>query len=341
MEIQNRKIGDEYSPYLIAEISCNHMGSLDKAMRLIQQAKDAGADAAKFQLYSPDSMTLNIGTGDFVIQEGPWKGRKMYELYAKAQTPKDWFPTLISYGKTIGIAVFASVFDKASVDYLESLDCPAYKIASFEITDTPLIAYAAQTKKPLIISTGMASMEEIDQAALATGDNDDFAMLHCVSGYPTPLEEANLHKFVTLSNQWGPCGISDHSEGLIIPVAATALGACIIEKHLIELPWDNTEDALFSMTPDEFQHMAASVRNVWQSLRPAEQASPSEISSTQLRRSLYVVQDVKNGEKFTEENVRSIRPGYGLAPKLLSEVLGAVATQDIKRGTPLKVGMYF
>lgn len=331
MFINGREISDTQPPYLIAEISCNHNGSLDKALELIEAACLARADAVKFQLYDPNKLTLNLDRPDFVIQDGPWKGRRLHELYTKARTPIEWFPELFGVARARGITMFASVFDPEGVDYLESLGCPAYKIASFEITDTPLISHAASTGKPLIISTGTASLAEVDEAALATEGNDDFAMLHCVSGYPTPIHQSNLARFLMLSNQWGPCGISDHSLGHEVAVAATVLGACIIEKHL-KLEGDNeSEDAAFSLTPTQFRTLWHNVYQIWGSM----QGGGASTEHHQLRRSLYAVEDIHEGELFTPQNVRSIRPGYGLPPSLLPQILGSTATKSIERGTPL------
>jgi pseudaminic acid synthase len=333
MKIAGREIGPGHPPYIIAEISCNHRGDIREARALIAQAKQAGADAVKFQAYTADTITLDCDNPDFIIKDGPWKGRKLYELYSETQTPLDWFPALFDCARENDITAFASVFDRSSVDALEKLDCPAYKIASMEIVDIPLIKYAAKTGKPLIISTGMAHYGEIADAVDAGGGIDNVAVLHCISGYPSEVAESNLHRMSGLMNPRRHIGISDHTLGWEVPVAATALGACIIEKHLNLSPSNGSEDAAFSLAPIEFKLMTYKVRQIWQAMQPSE--AKSEESSRQLRRSLYVVSDIKAGELFTEQNVRSIRPSYGLPPKNLPDILGQRASKDIKRGTAL------
>lgn len=341
MQIAGRSIGPDHPPYVIAEASCNHAGVYGNAVALIAAAKLAGADAIKFQAYTPDTITLDSDRPDFIIKDGPWRGRRLHDLYAEAHTPFQWFPALFAHARDLGITAFASVFDGSSVDMLERLNCPAYKIASFEIVDTPLIAYAARTGKPLILSTGMASDEECAQAWLAIreacGTPDaqapDAIPLHCVSGYPTPVEEANLARLKAWERWRGqPFGLSDHTVGSEIPIAATALGACVIEKHL-KLKGVNTADAAFSATPVEFKEMTDAVRRTWRALQPGTAAS--EQPSRQLRRSLYAVRDIAAGEPLSEQNVRSIRPGNGLPPKMLPEIVGAPAACAIARGAAL------
>lgn len=336
MIIDGREIDSSHSPYIIAEASCNHNGDLANAMKLIKAAKEAGADAVKFQCYEADSLTIDGDQNDFTIKEGPWAGRSLYGLYQKTQTPFSWFPILFDYARSKGITPFASVFDKAGVDLLERLDCPAYKIASMEITDIPLIEYAASTGKPLIISTGMATDDEVAEVVFqAFAPRTEIpALLHCVSGYPTKSAESNLGRLLYFNSRYAcPLGISDHSVGDAIPIAATALGACIIEKHLM-LGIEDTEDFEFSMDPIQFKNMVREVRNIWQAMQPPE--SDVEASSRQLRRSLYVVKDIEHGEPFTEDNIRSIRPSYGLPPKELPWLLTKRAAADLKRGTAMK-----
>ena len=299
---------------------------------LIAAAKEAGADAVKFQAYTADTITIDCEHPDFTVKSGPWKGRKLYELYSETETPFDWFPSLFEYARKNNITAFASVFDKSSIDMLEELDCPAYKIASMEITDIPLIKYVAATGKPLIISTGMATQPDLIRVGEAI-EPRVAAWLACVSGYPTPLAEAGLHRFQKLYSQYGVYGISDHTLGWEVPVAATALGACIIEKHLNMHPDNGSEDADFSLTPIEFEIMVRNVRQIWRAMQPSE--AKSEEPSRQLRRSLYVVSDMSAGELFTEQNVRSIRPAYGLPSKNLPDILGRKALKGIKRGTAL------
>lgn len=330
MIIDGREISSRFPPYIIAEISCNHNGSLDKALKLINAAKQAGADAVKFQAYTPDTITLDHDSEEFRIQGGPWNGRRLHKLYSQTHTPFEWFPRLFEYAAERRITIFSSVFDKSSVDMLGKLGCPAFKIASMEITDLPLIRYAASTGKPLIISTGMATEKEIDEAFAETAYIDVIG-LACVSGYPTKIEDANLDK---IGNSYFVRGISDHSVGHLIPAAATARGAQMIEKHLM-LGDELTEDFEFSCDPTHFRVMVNTVHKIWKALQP-KKINPAEDSSRQLRRSLYVVADIKQGEPFTEDNVRSIRPAYGLPPKELPWVLTKSAAVDLKRGTALK-----
>jgi len=332
-------IGSDYPPYYIAEISCNHGGSLPTALSLIRHAKTAGANAVKFQCYEADTITLDCDRDDFIVKDGPWKGRNLHALYQKAQTPFAWFPDLFAQAEKTGITIFASVFDFKSVDILEGLGCPAYKIASMEITDTPLIRYAAETGKPLIISTGMANksdiVEAVDAALIHDPDHQELALLHCVSSYPTRIEDSNLYKIRQLMGYRPDAyGISDHSLGANIPIAAVAMGASIIEKHLMVGTFP-TEDFAFSHTPEQFKDMVECVDEIWRAMRPSK--SGPDNSSRQMRRSLYVVRDMVEGEAFTAENVRSIRPAYGMPPGMLSWVLTKTATRSLTKGTPLKL----
>lgn len=330
MKIAGREINIQHPPYIIAEISSNHSGSLLKARQLIGAAKRAGADAVKTQCYEPDTLTLNINKPDFIIQDGLWRGKTLYDLYASAYTPFKWHPELYKIANDLGITIFSSVFDYSALDLLERLGCPAYKIASMEIVDTPLIRRAASTQKPLIISTGMASLGEIKDADEAAGDNET-AFLHCTSEYPAEAKRAGLMGLLDLRAllPHSEIGISDHTVGPIVPIAATALGATIIEKHL-RLNGDTTsEDASFSLDEKQFTEMVNQVRTTFEGLKPrGEDPNPSR----QLRRSLYAVADIEEGETMTEENIRSIRPGYGVAPKNLPRLLGKKARQRYKRG---------
>lgn len=330
MDIAGRKIDHSQPPYLIAEISGNHGGSLERAKRLISAAKRAGADAVKTQCYEPDTITLDIKRPDFIVQSGLWQGRSLYELYGKAHTPLGWHRELYRFAQEEGIPIFSSIFDRTSVDLLEHLGCPAYKIASFEVVDTPLISYTARTGKPLIISTGLASDREILDAEEAARDVKT-AFLHCTSEYPGTIEHANLGRISALDQLLvfkHPIGISDHTLGHAIPIAATALGAVIIEKHLKLENGPKTEDDQFSLTPSEFSAMAVAVRQTHEAMKER----PLETSGRQLRRSLYVVRDIEAGEEFSHENVRSIRPGYGGAPKLLPRLIGQKAKKNYYRG---------
>lgn len=333
MKIDGELISDHVAPYIIAEASCNHGGSLENAMALIKAAKESGANAIKFQAYTAESLTLNCDKRDFIIQEGLWRGRKLHELYSEAETPFEWFPQLMSRARSLGITMFASVFDLEGLEMLESIGCPAYKIASMEIVDIPLIRAVAARGKPMILSTGMATLNEVNEA-LYVCMRVPHALLHCVSDYPTSVYESNLSRMRVLRTlcKPNPCGISDHSVGWEVPVAATVMGASIIEKHLCLSHNMDTEDEKFSLDPDEFAKMTATVRSIWLAMgKPGDIPSPSE----QLRRSLYVVKDMKKGDKFTHENVRSIRPGYGLPPKMLPSIIGKTAKCDLERGTAL------
>ena len=333
MQIDGRDISHSQAPYIVAEISCNHAGSLERAHQLIVAARKAGADAVKFQAYTPDTITIDHNGPDFIIKDGLWKGRSLYELYRVAYTPFEWFPYLFLTAQTERITLFASVFDKSSIDMLERLDCPAYKIASMEIVDIPLIEYASSTKKPIILSTGMATDKEIEAAAWACAGwlhRNPPAVLHCVSGYPANAANYDLRRMGNFSDIYG---ISDHTNGCVVPVAATALGANIIEKHFM-MGDVRTEDYEFSLDPNAFSIMANSVRNTWAAMQKPR--DNEEEASRQLRRSLYVVEDIKQGESFTEYNVRSIRPAYGLAPRELPWLLTKRAAEDLKRGTALR-----
>ncbi len=337
IEIAERKIGPGQPPYIIAEMSGNHNGELERALALIEAAAEAGADAVKLQTYTADTITIDCDKPDFRIEGGLWGGRSLYELYGEAHTPWDWHDRLFAKGRDLGITVFSAPFDFTAIDLLESLAAPAYKIASFEAVDLPLVERAAATGKPLIISTGMADLGEIGEvvnAARAAGCRR-LALLHCVSGYPTPAGDANLLTLPDMARRFGVMvGLSDHTLTHEAPVAAVALGAPIIEKHVTLKRADGGPDAAFSLEPDELAALTASCRIAWQTLgRPHYDVKESEKSSVVFRRSLYVVADVARGEAFTADNLRSIRPGYGLAPKHLPEIIGRRAARAIDRGT--------
>ena len=335
MEINGRVIGNYLKPYIVAEISCNHNGDLAAALAMIEAAKWAGADAVKFQAYTPDTITLNCNKPDFIIQDGLWQGKTLYDLYQKTHTPFDWFPKIFKHAKKTGITAFASVFDPSSLAMLQGLGCPAYKIASMEIVDTPLIARAARTGKPLIISTGMASQHEIS-GAYAAAEQCPVAFLHCTSEYPQTTEWSslsNIEKLRDVLRSDVPIGISDHTPGnVVVPVAATALGAAIIEKHLKGEDQSGSEDDEFSLSPEAFKAMTKLVATTHEAIQHREfSANPTR----QLRRSLYVVADIRKGERFTEDNIRSIRPGYGLSPSHLPKLLGKKADRDYRKGDRL------
>lgn len=334
MKINNREIGNHLKPYVIAEVSCNHGGDFNTAMELVEIAKWSGADAVKFQAYTPDTITLNCKKPDFIIQGGLWKGKTLYDLYSKTYTPFDWFPKLFKQAHKTGISIFCSVFDRSSVDMLDGLGCPAFKIASMELVDTPLISYAARTGKPLIISTGMGTKQDISEACKAVGVDKvgNVAFLHCTSEYPQTAEWSSLSDINGLRELLGqdiPVGISDHTPGnVVVPVVATAMGAAIIEKHLMTSD-GQTEDGEFSLTPEDFKLMTSIIATAYEATIHREfNSNPTK----QLRRSLYAVADIQEGEHFTEENVRSIRPGFGLSPKHLSRLLGKKADRKYRKG---------
>lgn len=337
MKIADTEIANGKCPYIVAEISGNHCGHIENAIKLIKVAKKIAADAVKTQCYDPDSMTLDIKKPDFIVQDGLWRGRSLYDLYSKSHTPPSWHKDLYRAAHSEGITIFSSVFDKRGVDLLSNLGCPAYKIASFEITDTPLIEYAHAVGKPLIISTGTASDAEILEANEASGR--EAAFLHCTSEYPALVSNANLRKMYMLrellldSNKSPVIGISDHTLGSEIPIAATIMGASIIEKHLRldDVDPHSSEDIEFSEDPAHFSEMIHSVSAVWGAMAWRD-PSPA---SRQFRRSLYVIKDIKKGEPFTEDNIRSIRPGYGMPPSRLKNILGRKATRNWRRGDPL------
>jgi N-acetylneuraminate synthase len=340
IQIGERFVGGEHPVYVIAELSANHHQDYDQAIKIIHAAKDAGADAVKLQTYTADTITIASDKEYFRVGGGTlWDGRTLHDLYGEAYTPWGWQPKLKQVANDLGLDLFSSPFDATAVEFLEKMDVPAYKIASFEIVDIPLIQKIARTGKPIIMSTGMASAEEIDEAVTAarTAGATQIALLKCTSAYPATAEEMHLRTIPELSRRYEvPVGLSDHTMGVAVPVAAVALGACIVEKHLTLSRSEPGPDSAFSLEPQEFKAMVDAVRVAEKALgRVQFGCSPKEASSKAFRRSLFVVQDVKRGEAFTAENVRSIRPGNGLHTRHLAEVLGKTATQDIERGTPL------
>jgi pseudaminic acid synthase len=340
MQICGRTIGPGQPVYIIAELSANHHQDFERAARLIDAAKDAGADAIKLQTYTPDTITIRSDRSEFRIGGGTlWDGRSLHELYCEAFTPWDWQPKLKQMANSAGLALFSSPFDETAVDFLEEMDVPAYKVASFELVDIPLIQKMARTGKPLIMSTGMATAEEIEEALTTArqAGATEIALLKCTSAYPSPADEMNLRTIPELARKFGvPAGLSDHTMGIAAPVAAVALGACIIEKHLTLSRADHGPDSAFSLEPDEFRTMVDAVRFAEKALGAA-QFGPSarEQASLRFRRSLFVVENVQSGETFTTKNVRSIRPAHGLHTRHLPTVLGRRAVRDIARGTPL------
>ena len=339
MIINRREIGLNHPPYVIAEVSANHNGNIQRAFDIILAAKDAGADAVKIQTYTADTMTIDCDSDDFKIKGGLWSDYKLYDLYKEAQTPYEWHKPLFNYAKEIGISIFSTPFDETAVDLLEELDVPAYKIASFEMTDLPLIKYVAQTKKPMIISTGMANLDEVSETVAVAKENGckDLALLHCISSYPAPHDQSNLRTIPDLAKRFGVLsGLSDHTMGTVVSTTSVALGACLIEKHFTINRSDKGPDSSFSLEPDELKQLCQDAKIAWQSLGIAGYDKKSaEESSVKFRRSIYVVQDINQGEKFTNENIKRIRPGFGLAPKHYDQVLKGRAFCNIARGTPL------
>ncbi len=337
MEIENRKIGPDTPPFVIAEMSANHNGNIHNAYKIIEMAKDAGADAVKLQTYKPDTITLDMKTPEFRIEGGLWDGQSLYELYESAYMPWEWHKPLFEYAKKLGITIFSSPFDTTAVDLLEDLNVPAYKIASFEAVDLPLIQYVAQTGKPMIISTGMADEEEIQEAIDAAREAgcQQLAILHCVSGYPAPAEDYNLRTILDMQNRFKlPVGLSDHTLDNTTAITSVALGACIIEKHVTLDRSAGGPDDSFSLEPDELKALCDATKIAWQALGKVDYGrKSSEVSNVKFRRSLYFVKDLKAGDKITPDCIRSIRPGYGLAPKYEQQIIGKTVKKSLKRGT--------
>jgi len=339
IEIAGRRIGPDHAPYVICELSGNHNGSLDRALALVDAAADTGCDAIKIQTYTADTITMDVDRPEFKIQGGLWDGRSLYELYQEAYTPYEWHPAIFERAARRGVTLFSSPFDETAVDLLDGLGAPAFKIASFEAVDLPLIRYAAARGKPLIISTGMANLAEMAaarDAALAAGA-PGVVLLHCVSSYPAALEDANVRTVADMARRFeSPIGLSDHTHGTAASVAAIAMGACVIEKHFTLARADGGPDAAFSLEPDEFSALVGDCKDAWKALGKVHyDLLGSERANRQFRRSLYVSADVKAGEMLTKANIRSIRPGNGLAPEHMDAVLGKAAARDLTRGEPL------
>jgi pseudaminic acid synthase len=339
IKIAGRPIGCAYSPYVIAELSANHNGKLETALRIIEEAKKAGADAVKLQTYKPDTITLNCDSEDFKISGGLWDGRTLYELYEEAHMPWDWHKPLFDHARKLGITIFSSPFDNTAIDLLEGLNAPAYKIASFEAVDLSLIKYAASTGKPMIISTGMADAEEIEEAIEAAheGGCKELAILHCVSGYPAPAEDYNLRTISDMIERFGlVTGLSDHTLDNTTAIASVALGASIIEKHFTLDRNGGGPDDSFSMEPEGLTALCRDTMTAWQARGNVDYGrKASERGNVQFRRSLYVVADIAAGELLTTKNIRSIRPGFGLPPKMMGSIIGKRARINLSRGTPL------
>jgi pseudaminic acid synthase len=339
IDINDRAIGCGYPSYIIAEMSANHNQDFGQAVRILEAAKEAGADAIKLQTYTPDTLTIDCDNEYFQVKGTLWDGRTLYDLYEEAYTPWDWQPRLKEIASELGLDFFSTPFDETAVDFLEAVGVPAYKVASFEIVDLPLLHRIARTGKPIVMSTGMAMLAEIDEAVhtIREAGGGQLALLKCTSAYPAPPEEMNLRTIPHLAEAFEvPVGLSDHTLGIAVPLAAVALGACIVEKHLTLSRDIAGPDSAFSLEPPEFKAMVEAVRVAEKARgRVCYEVTEQEAASRVFRRSLFVIQDLKAGEVLTEANVRSIRPGYGLHTRYLEEVIGKRASQDIRRGTPL------
>jgi len=341
IHISGRRIGTDEPPYVIAELSANHNGKLETALRIIDEARKAGADAVKIQTYRPDTITLDCDSADFRIHGGLWDGRTLYDLYREAHTPWEWHAPLFEHARRCGITIFSSPFDNTAVDLLEDLNAPAYKIASFEAVDLPLIKYVASTGKPMIISTGMADAEEIQEAidAAHEGGCGELAILHCVSGYPAPAADYNLRIIPDMIERFGlVTGLSDHTLGNTTAIVSVAFGASIIEKHFTLDRSGGGPDDSFSLEPAELASLCEGARVAWDAMgKVAYGCKSSEQGNARFRRSLYFVKDMEAGEVITADAVRSVRPGLGLAPKYLQSVVGKRTKTKVFRNTPVKM----
>lgn len=340
ISVGNRMIGEGHPAYIIAEMSANHAGSLERAKEIVHAAKEAGADCLKIQTYTPDTLTIDCDNSFFHIEKGTWEGENLYGLYGKAYTPWEWQPLLKEEAEKIGIDFLSTPFDNTSVDFLEEMGILFYKIASFELVDLPFLSYVASKAKPIIMSTGMATLEEIQESVNTIYDagNRQLALLKCSSAYPADPAQMNLRTIPDMKERFGiPVGLSDHSMGAFSAATSVALGGCIIEKHFCLGRDIENPDASFSMTPEEFQQMVRDVRATEAAMGTASYGvSGQEESNVCFRRSLFVVKDIAAGEKLTPDNIRSIRPAYGLKPKYYHDVLGKAVKHDLKRGTPLR-----
>lgn len=339
INIDERTIGAASPPYIIAELSANHNGKLETAMRIIEEAKKAGADAVKLQTYRPDTITLDCSDEDFRVQGGLWDGRTLYDLYKEAHMPWEWHAPLFNHAHKLGITIFSTPFDNSAVDLLEDLNAPAYKIASFEIVDLPLIKYVASSGKPMIISTGMADAEEIDEAieAARAGGCKELAILHCVSGYPAPAADYNLRTIPDMIQRYGlVTGLSDHTLDNATAITSVALGASIVEKHFTLDRSGGGPDDTFSLEPEELAALCQGARTAWEALGKVDYGrKSSEQGNVQFRRSLYFVKDLEAGDVITADSVRSVRPGFGVAPKLLDDIIGRTVLRTIEPNTPV------
>ncbi|MBH2032233.1 MAG: pseudaminic acid synthase [Pseudomonadales bacterium] len=339
ISIAGRKIGPDHAPYIIAELSANHNGKLETALKIIEEAKKAGADAIKLQTYTADTITLNCDSEDFHIHGGLWDGKTLYQLYKEAQMPWEWHATLFEHARNQGITIFSSPFDNTAVDLLESLNAPAYKIASFEAVDLPLIKYVASTGKPMIISTGMADAEEIQEAITAAheGGCKDLAVLHCVSGYPAPAADYNLRTIPDMMSRFGlVTGLSDHTLDNTTAIASVVMGASIIEKHFTLNRSGGGPDDSFSLEPAELAALCRDSKTAWASLGQVDYGrKSSEQGNAKFRRSLYFVKDLEAGEVITTDSIRSVRPGFGAAPKHFESLIGKKLENKQYKNTPV------
>lgn len=338
-KIADRQISTIDPPYIIAELSANHNGSILRAKASIKAAKESGVDAIKIQTYDADTMTIDCDKDDFIVKGGLWDGYSLYNLYNQAHTPYAWHAELFQYAKEIGVTLFSTPFDETAVDLLESLDAPAYKIASFELVDLPLISYVAKKGRPMLMSTGMASEDEIGEAleAARTAGCNSLLLFHCISNYPTSIDQANLKKILSLRRKFGvSIGLSDHTIGNTCAIAAVALGACAIEKHFTISREDGGPDSEFSAEPPELKKLVIDTKDAWSALG-AEGFGRSnlELGNKVFRRSIYFVSDIKSGGEISATDIKRIRPGFGVPPKYFEEIVGMTVSSDVKRGDPV------
>lgn len=337
--IAGREIGYHKPPYVIAEVSANHNGQIDRAMRTIAEAARCGADAVKLQSYTAETMTIDSDLPDFAIVGGPWDGRRLFELYREAETPFEWHRPLFEFARSIGVTLFSTPFDETAVDLLEALQAPAYKLASFELTDLPLIRRVAAAGKPMIVSTGLASEPEIDEAVatMIGAGCTEYILLHCTSSYPAPLDQANLRRIPELALRYGQAGLSDHTMGTTAAVAAVALGAVVIEKHFTLSRSDGGPDSGFSLEPHELAQLTGQCRDAWIALgRGGSARQPAERENMRFRRSVYFVRDLSAGQVVSAADIRRIRPGFGIEPKHFDSLVGRRLKVGVKRGMPTR-----
>jgi len=336
IKIANSFISTNNSPFIIAELSANHSGSIEVAKNSILAAKNSGANAVKIQTYTPDTMTIDSNLKDFQIYDGLWKGKSLYELYSQAYTPYEWHQELFDYASEVGITIFSSPFDETAVDLLESLNTPAYKIASFELVDLPLIKIVAKTNKPLLMSTGMASLEEIGEAleVAKSAGNQNLLLFHCISSYPAPIEESNLNNILFLKKTFNvEVGLSDHTTSNIASIAAISLGASAIEKHFKLDDSIEGADSSFSLNANQFNFLVKECNEAWSALgKKSFSRANSEKENVKFRRSIYFVKDLEKGQRISDKDIKKIRPGYGLSPKYFDNLIGKKVTQDVIRG---------